>query len=84
MLPVFNFSETEADEIIEEEEWRRELDLLRRNASIEDERLRRLVHGSGQGRPKSAEFEFAARTILATGILRLKLNPQPNQKPHTA
>ncbi len=36
---------------------------------MEDERLRRLVHGQGKGRPKSAEFEFAARTILATGCL---------------
>ena len=34
---------------------------------MEDDRYRRLVHGSGQGRPKSAEFEFAARTIFATG-----------------
>ncbi len=49
-------------------DMREELDLLKLKASIEDERLRRLVHGSGQGRPKSAEFEFASRTILATGV----------------
>ena len=78
VLPVFDLSESEGDAIIEEDEWRRELELLRLNASIEDERLRRLVHGSGQGRPKSAEFEFAARTILATGIPNTEPNPQPN------
>jgi hypothetical protein len=49
-------------------DMREELDLLKLKTSIEDERLRRLVHGSGKGRPKSAEFEFASRTILATGV----------------
>ena len=46
---------------------RLEFALLQERQRVEDDRLRRLVHGSGQGRPKSAEFEFAARTILATG-----------------
>jgi hypothetical protein len=46
---------------------RAELKLLKERHYVEDERLRRFVHGSGQGRLKSAEFEFAARTILATG-----------------
>ena len=50
-----------------EEDILGELTLLRKRQHEEDERLRRLVHGSGTGRPKSAEFEFAARTILATG-----------------
>ena len=49
------------------EALRAELQLLKDKQYVEDERLRRLVHGTGQGRPKSAEFEFAARTILATG-----------------
>ncbi len=50
-----------------EEDVLGELTLLRKRQHEEDERLRRLVHGSGSGRPKSAEFEFAARTNLATG-----------------
>ncbi len=49
------------------EALRAELQLLKDKQYAEDERLRRLVHGTGKGRPKSAEFEFAARTILATG-----------------
>ena len=46
---------------------RAELSLLQQRQSIEDERLSRLIKGSGKGRAKSPEFEFAARTILATG-----------------
>ena len=34
---------------------------------LETERLARLLRGSGKGRGKSPEFEFAARTILASG-----------------
>ncbi len=59
------------------EELREELALLKLKTSKEDERLRRLVHGSGTGRPKSAEFEFASRTILATGTH----DPDPNINP---
>ena len=44
-----------------------ELTLLKERQRVENERLRRLVHGCGKGRPKSPAFEFAARTILATG-----------------
>jgi hypothetical protein len=50
------------------DDMREELDILKLKTSKEDERLRRLVHGSGKGRPKSAEFELASRTILATGV----------------
>ncbi len=46
---------------------RAELAVLQERERVEDDRFRRLVYGSGQGRPKSAAFEFAARTILATG-----------------
>jgi hypothetical protein len=47
---------------------REELSLLQERHRVEDDRMRRLVHGCGKGRPKSPAFEFAARTILATGI----------------
>ncbi len=46
---------------------RKELLLLQEQVRIEDERMSRLITGSGKGRGKSLEFEFAARTILATG-----------------
>jgi hypothetical protein len=46
---------------------RAELSLMQEQQRIEDERLSRLVTGIGKGRGKSPEFEFAARTILATG-----------------
>ena len=37
------------------------------NNRMENERLSALLRGCGRGRGKSPEFEFAARTILATG-----------------
>jgi hypothetical protein len=37
------------------------------NNRLENERLSALLRGCGRGRGKSPEFEFAARTILATG-----------------
>ncbi len=50
-----------------ENDVRRELLLLQEQVRKEDERVSRLITGSGKGRGKSLEFEFAARTILATG-----------------
>ncbi len=47
---------------------RAELSLLQEQQCIgDDERLSRLVTGIGKGRGKSPEFEFAVRTVLATG-----------------
>ncbi len=46
---------------------RTELLLLQDQVRIEDDRFSRLIRGAGKGRGKSLEFEFAARTILATG-----------------
>ncbi len=46
---------------------RRELVLLQEQVQQEDERVSRLITGTGKGRGKSLEFVFAARTILATG-----------------
>jgi hypothetical protein len=46
---------------------RTELLLLQDQVRIEDDRFARLIRGAGIGRGKSLEFEFAARTILATG-----------------
>jgi hypothetical protein len=46
---------------------RRKLKLLEDQQRCEAERLDRLITGSGKGRGKSPQFEFAARTILATG-----------------
>jgi hypothetical protein len=43
------------------------MELLREQVQKETERMDRLMVGSGKGRPKSAEFEFAVRTILTTG-----------------
>ena len=66
-IQVINFAASAGEDGETEEDVMGELTLLRKRQHEEDERLRRLVHGSGTGRPKSAEFEFAARTILATG-----------------
>jgi hypothetical protein len=66
-IQVINFAALEGHDGETEEDVLGELTLLRKRQHEEDERLRRLVHGSGTGRPKSAEFEFAARTILGTG-----------------
>ena len=74
---VYDLTELNGEEDISLEELREELALLKLKTSKEDERLRRLVHGSGTGRPKSAEFEFVSRTILATGTH----DPDPNINP---
>ena len=66
-LQVVDMSEMDGDEDIPYEVLSTELALLKMCAANEDERLRRLVYGTGKGRPKSPEFEFAARTILASG-----------------
>ena len=64
---VVDMSEMDGDEDIPYEALNKELTLLKLRAANEDARLRRLVYGTGQGRPKSPQFEFAARTILASG-----------------
>jgi hypothetical protein len=46
---------------------REELALMEDKRRIEEQRLTALLTGCGRGRGKSPEFEFAARTILATG-----------------
>jgi hypothetical protein len=76
---LYDLTEINGEEDTSVEEIRDELALLKLKTSIEDELLRRLVHGSGTGRPKSAEFEFASRTILATGMHE----PYPNINPCT-
>ena len=50
-----------------EHELRGEIALMEENNRIENDRLSELLRGCGRGRGKSREFEFAARTILATG-----------------
>ncbi len=74
---VYDLTEINGEEDSSLEEMREELALLKLKTSMEDERLRRLVHGSGTGRLKSAEFKFASRTILATGTQY----PDPNINP---
>ena len=64
---VVDMSEMEGDDDIPYEVLSQELASLKLSGATEDERLRRLVYGTGKGRPKSPEFEFAARTILASG-----------------
>ena len=66
-LKVVDMSEMNGDEDIPYEVLSQELASLKMSGSTEDERLRRLVYGTGKGRPKSPQFEFAARTILASG-----------------
>jgi hypothetical protein len=44
-----------------------ELDAMVQQRQLEEERLLKLLRGCGRGGGKSLEFEFAARTILATG-----------------
>ena len=46
---------------------RGEIALMEENLRVENERLSALLRSCGRGRGKSPEFEFAARTILATG-----------------
>ena len=46
---------------------REELDSLAEKVNEEHKRLESLLSGCGRGRGKSPEFEFAARSILATG-----------------
>ena len=46
---------------------RKKLQLVEDQLRIEDDRLASLFTGTGTGRGKSPQFEFAARTILATG-----------------
>jgi hypothetical protein len=70
---VVDLSEIDGPEVGTDEDMRAELALLKAQLGVENARLRRLVCGAGKGRPKSPEFEFASRTILATG----KPKPQP-------
>jgi hypothetical protein len=65
---VVDLSEIDGPEEGTDEDMRAELALLKAQLGVENDRLRRLVYGAGKGRPKSPEFEFAARTILATDI----------------
>ena len=65
---VVDLSEIDGPEEGTDEDMRAELALLKAQLGVENDRLRRLVYDAGKGRPKSPEFEFAARTILATGI----------------
>jgi hypothetical protein len=46
---------------------RAEIVLMEDKAKQEDDRVSKLLLGCGRGRGKSPEFEFAARTVLATG-----------------
>ena len=48
-------------------ELRVELALLKEQVRVEEERLSQLITGQGKGRGKSLQFQFAARTFLATG-----------------
>jgi hypothetical protein len=66
-FPVVDLSGLDVEDVESETDVRAELKAYQERQRIEDERFRRLVHGKGKGRPKSVEFEFAARTILATG-----------------
>ena len=50
-----------------ENDVRVQLALALEEKCVETERLSRLLRGSGKGKGKSPELEFAARTILATG-----------------
>jgi hypothetical protein len=69
VFPLVDLSGEEVSIDDPENDVRKELAILRNIQNVEDERVRRLVHGTGQGRPKSPAFEFAARTILATGSI---------------
>jgi hypothetical protein len=68
VVPLVDLSGVDVDEEETDNAIRVELALIKEIQNVEDERVRRLVNGSGQGRPKSPAFEFAARTILATGF----------------
>ncbi len=72
---LFDLSEMEVEEDILVKDIMKELELLKLKMSSEDERFRRLVRGAGQGRPKTAEFEFAPAQSSDTQIGRPPLNP---------
>ena len=65
---VVDLSEIDEPEQNTDEEMRAELAILKGKIDVENARFRQLIYGAGKGRPKSPEFEFAARTILATGF----------------
>ncbi len=69
VVPIVDLSGEEVSVDEPHNDIRVELAILKDIQSADDERARRLVNGSGQGRPKSPAFEFAARTILAIGII---------------
>jgi hypothetical protein len=65
---VLDFSEIPCEEDgTTMNDLRRKLELLEDLQRCEAERVDRLITGTGKGRGKSPEFQFAARTILATG-----------------
>jgi hypothetical protein len=55
------------DDALSDNDLRAQLALMEELQRREEERLNKLLSGCGRGGGKSPEFEFAARTILATG-----------------
>jgi hypothetical protein len=55
------------DDALSDNDLRAQLALIEELKRREEERLNKLLSGCGRGGGKSPEFEFAARTILATG-----------------
>jgi hypothetical protein len=65
---VLDFSEIPCEEDgTTMNDLRRKIKLLEAQQCLEAERVDLLITGTGKGRGKSPELEFAARTILATG-----------------
>ncbi len=54
------------DDALSDNDLRAQLALIEELQRREEERLNKLLSGCGRGGGKSPEFEFAARTILAT------------------
>ncbi len=55
------------DDALTDKDLRAQLAVIEEQIRREEERLNKLLSGCGRGGGKSPEFEFAARTILATG-----------------
>ncbi len=67
-IPVVDFSNVPHEEDGKtNNDLRTEIALMKDMLRSEDNRLSKLLIGCGRGRGKSPEFEFATRTILATG-----------------
>ncbi len=66
------------DDALSDNDLRAQLALIEELKRKEEKRLNKLLSGCGRGGGKSTEFEFAARTILATGCSARAAREKPH------